>query len=158
HVEAWPRAQRRYEQALAVLPDDAPDAIRSRLRLAPAQARGEQRDLTRVRQEITELLNAPRSGGDRAAAPPALTLLADCQQKEGNLIASDATYEQAVAEWRALEDARGVANALRGRGMTLMFKGELDEAEAAIQQALATFQGIPERRGEAWALQNLAWI
>ncbi|HMF83580.1 MAG TPA: adenylate/guanylate cyclase domain-containing protein [Acidimicrobiia bacterium] len=158
HVEAWPRAQRRYEQALAVLPDDAPDAIRSRLRLARAQARVEQRDLTGVRQEITELLNAARSGGDRVAAAQALTVLADCQQKEGNLIASDATYEQAVAEWRALEDARGVANALRGRGMTLMFKGELDEAEAAIQQALATFQGIPERRGEAWALQNLAWI
>jgi len=157
-VEAWPRAFRRYEQALAVLPDGAPDGTLSRLRLAKAQARVEQRDLAGVRHEITELLNAARAAGDRVAAARALTVLADCQQKEGNLIASDATYEQAVAEWRALGDDHGVANALRGRGMTLMFKGELEEAEAAIQQALATFRGIPERRGEAWALQNLAWI
>jgi class 3 adenylate cyclase/tetratricopeptide (TPR) repeat protein len=157
-VEAWPRAQRRYEQALAVLPDDAPERTRSRLRLARAQARVQQRDVAGAREEITELLNAARASEDRVAAARALTVLADCEQKEGNLVASDATYEQAVAEWRALGDDHGVANALRGRGMTLMFRGELDDAEAAIGQALATFRGIPARRGEAWALQNLAWI
>ena len=37
-VEAWPRAQRRYEQALAVLPEDGPDETRARLRLARTQA------------------------------------------------------------------------------------------------------------------------
>jgi class 3 adenylate cyclase/tetratricopeptide (TPR) repeat protein len=157
-VESWPRAQRRYEQALAVLPDDAPDETRARLRLARARARVERRDLAGVRNEITELLNGARVSGDRVAAARALTVLADCEQKEGNLIASDATYEQAVAEWRALDDDNGVADALRGRGMTLLFRGELDDAEAAIKQALATFREIPERRGEAWALQNLAWI
>ncbi|HEV8208329.1 MAG TPA: adenylate/guanylate cyclase domain-containing protein [Acidimicrobiia bacterium] len=157
-VEAWPRAQRRYEQALAVLPEDGPVETRARLRLARAQARVERRDLAGVRAEINELLKAARVAGDRVAAARALTVLADCEQKEGNLIGSDATYEQAVAEWRALGDDRGVANALRGRGMTLMFRGELDDSEAAIQQALSTFRGIPERRGEAWALQNLAWI
>jgi class 3 adenylate cyclase/tetratricopeptide (TPR) repeat protein len=157
-VEAWPRVQRRYEQALAVLPEDGSEATRSRLRLARAQARVEQRDLAGVRTEINELLKAARVAGDRVAAARALTVLADCEQKEGNLIGSDATYEQAVAEWRALGDDDGVANALRGRGMTLMFRSKLDEAEAEIQQALATFRGIPERRGEAWALQNLAWI
>ncbi len=157
-VEAWPRARRRYEQALAVLPEDAPDETRARLRLARAQARVEQRDLAGVRAEINELLKAARVAGDRVAAAHALTVLADCEQKEGNLIGSDATYEQAVAEWRAIGDEHGVANALRGRGMTLMFRGELDDSEAAIQQALATFRAIPERRGEAWALQNLAWI
>ena len=157
-VEAWPRAQRRYEQALAVLPEDAPDETRARLRLARTQARVEQRDLAGVRSEINELLKAARAAGDRVAAARALTVLADCEQKEGNLIGSDATYEQAVAEWRALDDDHGLANALRGRGMTLMFRGELDDSEAAIQQALSTFRGIPERRGEAWALQNLAWI
>ena len=157
-VEAWPRAQRRYEQAIAVLPEDGQDETRARLRLARAQARVEQRDLAGVRNEINELLKAARVAGDRVAAARALTVLADCEQKEGNLIGSDATYEQAVAEWRALGDDHGVANALRGRGMTLMFRGELNDSEAAIQQALATFRGIPERRGEAWALQNLAWI
>jgi class 3 adenylate cyclase/tetratricopeptide (TPR) repeat protein len=157
-VEAWPRAQRRYEQALAVLPEDGQDETRARLRLARTQARVEQRDLAGVRNEINELLKAARVAGDRVAAARALTVLADCEQKEGNLIGSDATYEQAVAEWRALDDDHGLANALRGRGMTLMFRGELDDSEAAIQQALSTFRGIPERRGEAWALQNLAWI
>jgi class 3 adenylate cyclase/tetratricopeptide (TPR) repeat protein len=157
-VEAWPRAQLRYEQALAVLPDDAPDDMRWRMRLALLQARVEQRDLTGARDEICDLLHAARGAGDRRAQARALTVLADCEQKEGNLIGSDATYEQAVAEWRDLGDDQGVANALRGRGMTLMFRGELDDAESAIGEALATFRDVSDRRGEAWALQNLAWI
>jgi class 3 adenylate cyclase/tetratricopeptide (TPR) repeat protein len=157
-VEAWPRAQLRYEQALAVLPDDAPDDVQWRLRLARAQARVEQRDLAGARDEICDLLDAARDAGDRRAQARVLTVLADCEQKEGNLIGSDATYEQAVAEWRELGDNHGVAGALRGRGMTLMFRGELDDAEAAICEALATFRDVGDRRGEAWALQNLAWI
>jgi class 3 adenylate cyclase/tetratricopeptide (TPR) repeat protein len=157
-VEAWPRAQRRYEQALAVLPDDTDDETRWRLRLARVQARVEQRDLAGARDEIRKLLEAARAAGDRYSQARALTVLADCEQKEGNLLGSDATYEQAIAEWRALGDDHGVADALRGRGMTLMFRGELDDSEAAIGDALATFRDLGERRGEAWALQNLAWI
>ncbi len=157
-VEAWPRAQRRYEQALAVLADDSPDDTRWRLRLAHAQARVEQRDLDGTRDEIAELLDAARTAEDRVAAARALTVLADCEQKEGNFIGSDATYDLAVAEWRALGDDQGTANALRGRGLTLMFRGELDDAESEISEALAKFQDVPDRRGEAWALQNLAWI
>jgi class 3 adenylate cyclase/tetratricopeptide (TPR) repeat protein len=156
-VEAWPRAQRRYEQALAVLPDDESGDTTWRLRLARAQARVEQRDLTGTRDEIAKLLEAARAAGDRRAAARALSVLADCEQKEGNLIGSDATFEQALAEWRELGDEQAVANALRGRGMTLMFRGELDDAEAAITEALATFRDVGDRRGEAWALQNLAW-
>ncbi len=157
-VESWPRALRRYDQALAVLPDDAPDDTRWRLRLARARARVEQRDLDGTRGEIAALLDAARGSGDQTATARALTVLADCEQKERNLIASDATYEQAVAEWRALGDDQGIADALRGRGMTLMFRFELDDAESAIREALGRFQEIPDRRGEAWALQNLAWI
>jgi tetratricopeptide (TPR) repeat protein len=157
-VEAWPRAQRRYEQALAVLPDDAGDETHWRLRLARAQARVEQRDLTGTRDEILQLLESARAASDRRAEARALTVLADCEQKEGNLIGSASTYEQAVAAWRALDDDQGVANALRGRGMTLMFRGELDDAEAAICEALSIFRDVGDRRGEAWALQNLAWI
>ena len=157
-VEAWPRvaASLRAGAGRPARGRSRRDSIAAPARAA--QARVEQRDLTGVRTEINELLKAARAAGDRVAAARALTVLADCEQKEGNLIGSDATYEQAVAEWRALDDDQGLANALRGRGMTLMFRGELDDSEAAIQQALSTFRGIPERRGEAWALQNLAWI
>src|SRR5262249_5912421 len=84
--EAWPRAERRYEQALAVLPDDAGDETRWRLRLARVQARVEQRDLSGARDEICELLDAARGAGDRRAEARALTVLADCEQKEGSLI------------------------------------------------------------------------
>jgi class 3 adenylate cyclase/tetratricopeptide (TPR) repeat protein len=157
-VEAWPRAQRRYEQALAVLPDGTDDETRWRLRLARAQARVEQRDLTGTRDEIAQLLEAAHAAGDRRAQARALTVLADCEQKEGNFIGSDSTFDQAVAAWRALGDDQGVANALRGRGMTLLFRGELDDAEAAICEALSIFRDAGDRRGEAWALQNLAWI
>ena len=84
-------------------------------------------------------------------------MLADCEQKEGNLIGSDATYEQAVAEWRAIGDEHGVANALRGRGMTLMFQGELDDLKRNPAGAgdVPGDSRAPRRRR---ALQNLAWI
>ena len=144
--------QRRYEQALAVLPEDGSEVTRSRLRLARAQARVEQRDLAGVRAEIDELLKAARVAGDGVAAARALTVLADCEQKEGNLIGSDATYEQAVAEWRALGDDQGVANALRGRGMTLMFRSKLDDAEAEILQARATYRERSFLTSESWAV------
>jgi class 3 adenylate cyclase/tetratricopeptide (TPR) repeat protein len=157
-VEAWPRARRRYDQAIAVLPEDAPHETVWRLRLARAQARVEQRDLAGARDEITELLQSARAAEDRHAAARALTVLANCEQKEGNLVGSDATFEQALAEWRALGDDQQVANALRGRGMTLMFRGEFDDSEADISEALAMFRDLADRRGEAWALQNLAWI
>ena len=157
-VEAWNRAQRHYDQALMVLPVDSPLERRWRLRLGAARARLERRELGEARTELETVLEDARALDDRATAARALTLLADLEQKEGNLGSSDATYEEALAVWRELGDAQGVADALRGRGMTSLFRGELEDAEAQIGEALESFRDLGDRRGEAWALQNLAWI
>ncbi len=157
-VESWNRAQRHYDQALTVLPISAPVETRWRLRLGGARARLERRQLAGARAELTAVLEEARAAGNELTVARALTLIADLEQKEGNLGSSDATYEQALATWRELGDAQGVADALRGRGMTSLFRGELVAAESQISEALASFRELGDRRGEAWALQNLAWI
>ena len=65
-VEAWPR-RRRYEQALAVLPEDAPDETR-RLRLA-APRHASNSATSPASAEINELLKAARVAGDRRRRP-----------------------------------------------------------------------------------------
>jgi class 3 adenylate cyclase/tetratricopeptide (TPR) repeat protein len=157
-VEAWNSARRHYDQALAVLPVDAPVEWRWRLRLGGARARLERRELADARAELEAVLEDSRAIDDHTTVARALTLLADLEQKEGNLGSSDATYAEALALWRQINDAQGVADALRGRGMTSLFRGELEIAEAQIIEALESFRELGDRRGEAWALQNLAWI
>ena len=60
--------------------------------------------------------------------------------------------------WRDLGDEHGIAEAVRGRGLTAMFMGDLDGADGCFSEALEMFRRIGDRRGEAWALQNLATI
>jgi len=157
-VESWNRAQAHYDQALLILPVDTDDETRFRLRLGAARARLERRELAEAGAMLRAVHDEARVAGDLATAARALTLLADLEQKEGNLGSSDATYARALQEWREIGDAQGVADALRGRGMTSMFRGELNEAEAQITEAFDAFCDLGDRRGEAWALQNLAWI
>ena len=88
----------------------------------------------------------------------AQTVLGDVQYKEGDLVGSAKSLDDAVARWRELDDPRGLGDALRFRGLTDLFGGNPDGAAVFIGEALDIFRSIGHRRGEAWALQNLAWI
>ena len=155
HAELWPSAARLLEQALAVLPADAPDETRWRLQLAHATATAEQRELATARADVDAVLD---DDPDPATTARALTLLADIQQRVGDAEPALETAEQALAGWRALGDSRGAADVLRVRGITYMFMGNQDAAERDLTEALAAFEAAGDRRGEAWALQNLATI
>ena len=155
-AETWRAAARLYEQALAVPATDMPVETRWRLLLGRGRALAESRHLPAAREDVEEVLEA--ASGDPRTMARALTLLADIEQMEGHHGSSLATFDQAIAMWRDLGDEHGVGEALRGRGITAMFLGDLDGADEQISQALEAFRRIGDRRGEAWALQNLATI
>ncbi len=116
------------------------------------------RDCAGARQDLTRILATAEQLGDSRALAAAQTVLGDIQYKEGDLAASVKTLDDAVTRWRALDDPRGLGDALRFRGLTSLFGGAPDEATVFIGEALDIFRSIGHRRGEAWALQNLAWI
>ena len=155
HAELWPAAGRLTEQALAVLPPDAPDETRWRLQLAHATAAAEQRELATARADVDAVLE---DRPDPATTARAQTILADIYQRVGDAESALATAEQALAGWEALGDARGAADVLRVRGLTYMFAGNQDAADHDLSAALEAFEAAGDRRGEAWALQNLATI
>lgn len=155
-AEVWKSASRLYDQALAVMPADAPDETRWRLLLGRARALAEQRELPEARRDVEDILE--EATDDSRTTARCLTLLAEIEHMEGRGDESIATFERALAMWRSIGDEQGVAEALRGRGITAMFLGDLDGADGYFSEALEVFRQIGDRRGEAWAVQNLATI
>ena len=155
-AETWRAAGRLYEQAIVLHGPDAPIETRWRLLLGHGRALAEQRDLPAAREDVEEVLEAAAS--DPHTTARAMTLLADIEQMEGKNVQSLATFDTAISMWRDLGDEHGVGEALRRRGITAMFLGDLDSADEQIGEALEVLRRIGDRRGEAWALQNLATI
>jgi class 3 adenylate cyclase/tetratricopeptide (TPR) repeat protein len=154
--ELWRNAARFYDQCLRLLPADAVEEDRWRLLLGRALAHAEYRDLPTAHADLDEILDdAPETSRVRARA---LTQLAEVEQMEANYPASFATVDEALQLWRELGDEHGLATALRARGRTSMFSGDMVRAEADCDEALLVYRQIGDRRGEAWALQNLATI
>jgi tetratricopeptide (TPR) repeat protein len=125
------------------------------LLLGRGRALAEQRELPLAREDAEEVLEA---SDDPTTTARSLSLLADIEQMEGSTDQSILTFDRALVLWRELGDEHGVAEALRGRGITAMFMGDLDAADSQIAEALELFRHVGDRRGEAWALQNLATI
>jgi class 3 adenylate cyclase/tetratricopeptide (TPR) repeat protein len=155
-AEVWKSAARLYDQALSIMPADTPDETRWRLLLGRARAQAEQRELVDARRDVEEVLEEASSDGRTTAR--ALTLMAEIEQMQGHGDDSISTFERALAMWRSIGDEQGVADALRGRGITAMFIGDLDGADDYFSEALEVFRRIDDKRGEAWAVQNLATI
>ena len=153
----WKTADRYLGHTLALLaPDDRAQQIA--VHLARARARAELRNTTAARADVAVVTRLAEETGDESATAAALTVLGDIEHKEGAFEASAVTLDDAIARWRKLDDPRGLAEALRFRGMTDVFQGELTGAGPFIAEALEIYRSIEDRRGEAWALQNLAWI
>jgi tetratricopeptide (TPR) repeat protein len=155
-AELWRSAARLYDQCVRLLPPDVDDEHRWQIQLGRAQAHAEYRDLATATSDLEDVLEeAPPESRFRARA---LTHLAEVKQMEGDYPGSFQTIGDALELWRAIGDEHGLATALRARGRTSMFTGEMDRADADCREALAVYRRLGDRRGEAWALQNLATI
>ena len=155
-AEAWTRAERHLAAAIALASPDDPDHS-SRL-LGLARSRVERHQLEEVRPDVDALLATARRSADRALELQALLVLGLLEHRETNFSDAIDAFDLAVGIADELGDKRAIAEGLRGRGLALMFQGDLDSAEDAIQLALEIFRAHDDKRGEAWALQNLAWI
>ena len=112
----------------------------------------------RARRRADRARRGARASATAHARPIALTLLGEGEAATGAYDVAEATFGEALALWRELDDESGAANVLRGLGMTHLFRGDLDQAERFVSEALGSFRSSANQRGAAWALQNLAWI
>jgi class 3 adenylate cyclase/tetratricopeptide (TPR) repeat protein len=154
--QAVPVAARLFGQALALI-DDADVETRVELLLGRASADAELRRIEQATADV-QLAQSLARDLDVVAEARCLLVLGDIEQKVGDLESALATLADAQQLFASGGDLKGVADAQRLVGLTLLFAGRLDEAEESINHALATNQELADRRGEAWALQNLAWI
>jgi tetratricopeptide (TPR) repeat protein len=118
-------------------------------------ALAEQRELAAARADVDSVL---ADEPDARTTARARTVLAHLDQMAGDSAGAIEHAEAALAASRAVGDEQGAADALRARGVTFMFDGNLDAADRDFTDALQAFRECGDRRGEAWALQNLASI
>jgi class 3 adenylate cyclase/tetratricopeptide (TPR) repeat protein len=156
-VESWVVSGRHHDRTLKLL---APDPCERRWSALLGRARSNlaQRAIQDGREDALIVLEEASEDGNLKFTAAARTMLGELSAASGDYDEAERTLSQAVQEWRAAEDASGVANALRELGMSHLFRGELNEADALISEALAAYRNEGNRRGEAWALQNVAWI
>ena len=100
-------------------------------------------------------LSAARQSGDRPGQARALMLVAG-QGMTGDIAASIANIERALALFRELGDKAGQADCLNARGR--MHGSDFPAATACHDQALALFHDIGHRRGESDTLSTLGVI
>jgi class 3 adenylate cyclase/tetratricopeptide (TPR) repeat protein len=147
------------EQALRLVGDeDTP--VRRSLLVRRGRAHTMLGELARARADLEEARAGAIAAGDagRPELATALTALGELARREGRHEESLAVTDEALALWREIGEPVGLADALRTRGMTLLFSGDGAAAEVAITEALDVSRELGDRRGVAWALQNLAWI
>ena len=138
-----------------MLPADAADETRWRLLLGYATALTAQQDVAAARTAVEEILD---DEPDRAHDGPGVDDAHRHQADGRGFDRGDRDRRGGPRRWQSLGDDRGAADALRSRGRTYMFLGDLEAADRDFSEALDAFREAGDRRGEAWALQNLASI
>lgn len=155
--QVLPVSARLYTQALRIIGTERSERRVAYL-LGRAASETDMRVLEQARADIDEAIELALSMDDLVLGARGLLAKGEFEQKGGLLDAALETLGKAVAQFREIGDAKGMADALRVVGMTQIFRSEYDAAEASISEALEASRQLGDRRGEAWALQNLAWI
>jgi tetratricopeptide (TPR) repeat protein len=102
--------------------------------------------------------NAPSTldrGGTEHVSADRLASLGDPYVRAHRFEDAETAYNKALAQYRAIDDRLGEANALRTLGDLYVRTARLKEAEAAYDQALTQFRASDARLGEANVLQAL---
>ncbi|MGZ8752128.1 MAG: ATP-binding protein, partial [Acidimicrobiia bacterium] len=154
--ENWSVLRRLSEMTMKLVAPGDPRHIE--LVLARAQARAGLRDCEGARADLDAVAALADAEHDARLAARARVLLGDVLYKENDLAGSRAVLDDAVEQWRVIDDSEGLADALRLRAQTEMFSGDLAGAEADALDALDRFRDVGNRRGEAWGLQTLAFV
>ena len=125
-------------------------------RLAAAPAEFWQRRAY-VSKDLEWLLRGLEHGdvGSAAVRAPGLQAAAFLAYFQGDDEAAHAYLAESLALWQQLGEERGIADTLRGLGMTALGRGELDRAEAPLLASLDRFRALEDSLGIAACLGNL---
>ena len=156
-AQALPVASRLYTQALLLLGHE-PSVRRVQLLLGRAGVEADRRSTETARSDVEVAHRLAVELGDETGLAQSLLVRGEIERGGGDLLTAVATLADAAERFRALDDVRGAADAIREIGMAQIFLGEHAEAERSIRSALEASRQIGDRRGEGWALQHLAWI
>ena len=98
------------------------------------------------------VMAAPDRNATRATA---LVGLAQLHQFQGRRDRALTITEEALAAFRELGDAAGLANALAGRGLAMATAGELGLARVDLEESVAIARSLDDRREMATRLRDL---
>jgi len=76
--------------------------------------------------------------------------------QQSDLEPAQASLEEGVALYRALDDQEGIAEALSGLGVVVGDRGELERGVALIEESVALYRALGREQRLAQALNNLA--
>lgn len=157
---ALPTAVRLYGQALTLLgpPGAVPVAEVAHLHLSRAAVAAEAWDLLTARADVDRAGNLISRADHPELWARALVIRGGIEQQEGDVPVAVASLTAAVAQFQALGDHKGRAEALRQLGMVQIFGGRVADAAESADAALAAFEQVGDRAGQGWAQQNLAWV
>jgi len=155
---SWALAIRLYDQAIELATGDAHGHDRLVFLLGRARARNEMWNFAGARVDADEAAQLVEASGDAVGRARIELLLGEIESREGKYEHAATHFDNAVAQFDALDDVHSRAEALRLKGMAALYRSDAAAAEEPIAQSLVAFRQVEDRRGEAWALQNLAWI
>ncbi len=155
-LRTLPVAARLYDEALTLVGSD--DERRFRLLVGRARVAAERRDLDQARSDVAAARRLAEAAGNTDGEAAALLVEGDIEYKAGNVDASVALLDRAVARFEAAGEAHGRADALRTRALAELFGARYDGAERSALAALEAYISLGDSRSTAWSCQVLAWI
>ncbi|MET0326033.1 MAG: AAA family ATPase, partial [Ilumatobacteraceae bacterium] len=149
-------AARYATRALDLPQSDA--VVQRNLLLVRASSALERRQFDDASADAADVLAGAIADGDRTQEAEGRRRLGSIAQMQGDLPTARQELGTAIELFRALDDPRRLADALRARGFAEVFGGSLDDARAFLAEAMAIYHAIDDERGHAWTHQNLAWV
>lgn len=101
---------------------------------------------------------AAGAGGSAAARAKAFVEAGGLAHWEGDFAEAAALLEQGLALYRALDDTRGIANALILLGMAVERQGEFARATSLQEESLALARAVGDQIGAGGALVQRGWV
>ena len=109
------------------------------------------------RERIARVL-ARATAIDRSARASLLASAGTLAQNQGDYASAGDAFAEALACWRSVGDATGIARGLTSLGWICWRRCEYHEARRLSRQGLERYRVLGDARGEAQALNNLGWV
>ena len=151
-MATWPRAETGWNEALAAAPPEVAPRVRARALRGAGVLAWQNADYDRSRQRLEDALAAYARRSATAPAPPGRsTRLVACSPRCLRRSRQRAHFGEALAIFRTLGDAVGIAQLTANLGELAEVEGRHDLAIERLDTALAMWRDLDDRVGAARA-------